>query len=99
MPKVVACGSREHAFKDFQNALKNQKHGLALLLVDSEGPVSKNISSWTHLQNQNGWERPAEVTDERAHLMVQCMEAWFLADREKLATFFGRGFNREVLPR
>ena len=32
-----------------------------------------------------------------AHLMVQCMEAWFLADKDCLAAFFGRGFNRNAL--
>ena len=28
--------------------------------------------------------------------MVQCMEAWFLADKDCLAAFFGLGFNRNV---
>ena len=27
------------------------------------------------------------------------MEAWFLADKDNLATFFGRGFNANALPR
>jgi hypothetical protein len=31
--------------------------------------------------------------------MVQCMEAWFLADEGALAGFFGDGFNRGALPR
>ena len=30
--------------------------------------------------------------------MVQCMEAWFLADRDTLAQFFGDGFNANPLP-
>ena len=30
--------------------------------------------------------------------MVQCMEAWLLADRETLADFFGSGFHGSVLP-
>jgi hypothetical protein len=30
--------------------------------------------------------------------MVQCMEAWFLADKDTLAAFFGNGFNRGALP-
>ena len=30
--------------------------------------------------------------------MVQCMEAWFLADVECLAEYFGEGFNRNALP-
>ena len=30
--------------------------------------------------------------------MVQCMEAWFLADREVVADYYGEGFNRNALP-
>ena len=30
--------------------------------------------------------------------MVQCMEAWFVADRETLAAFFGQHFNANALP-
>ena len=37
--------------------------------------------------------------DENAHLMVQFMEAWFLADRDALASYFGNGFNENPLPR
>ena len=47
---------------------------------------------------RDDWERPEEATDENAHLMVQCMEAWFLADKDRLAAYFGRGFNRNALP-
>ena len=31
--------------------------------------------------------------------MVQCMEAWFLADRAALAGYFGNGFSDNSLPR
>lgn len=30
--------------------------------------------------------------------MVQVMESWFLADRDKLAQHFGEGFNAKALP-
>ena len=30
--------------------------------------------------------------------MVQIMEAWFLADRQALAKYFGAGFNPSALP-
>jgi hypothetical protein len=33
-----------------------------------------------------------------AFLMVQAMEAWFLADREVLAAFYGDGFLANSLP-
>lgn len=30
--------------------------------------------------------------------MVQCMESWFIADRETLKKFFGQGFRENQLP-
>jgi hypothetical protein len=36
--------------------------------------------------------------DDQCHLMVQCMESWFLADREALARYFGPGFRNQALP-
>ena len=30
--------------------------------------------------------------------MVQCMEAWFLADKDCLATYYGNDFNQNALP-
>jgi hypothetical protein len=31
--------------------------------------------------------------------MVQCMEAWFLADKTTLARYYGDGFRESALPR
>ena len=36
--------------------------------------------------------------NSQCHLMVQCMESWFLADRETLKLFFGQGFKENQLP-
>ncbi len=30
--------------------------------------------------------------------MVQCMEAWFLADKAVLAEYYGNGFRQSALP-
>ena len=30
--------------------------------------------------------------------MVQCMENWFLADRETLRAYFGQGYKETALP-
>ena len=72
-----------------------------VLLVDSEAPVAEGVGPWTHLRNRrdDGWNRPADATDEHAHLMVQCMEAWFLADLQTLSRVFGNGFRPSALPR
>ena len=99
-PKIVACGGRGDAFRDFSIACRNaRKSSVPILLVDSEEAVAANASAWAHLKAQDSWDKPEGAADDSAHLMVQCMEAWFLADMECLAEFFGQGFNRNALPR
>ena len=99
MPKVVACGSRRRAFDRFCAALaKATNDDFVVLLVDSEAPVSRNAGPWQHLKSRDNWDQPADALDDNSHLMVQCMEAWFLADKEALAAYFGDGFNPNALP-
>ena len=99
MPRIVASGGRVKAFEDFRNALKKAgAEDFIVLLVDSEDGVRVEEGSWAHLKRRDNWDKPAAATDDNAHLMVQCMESWFLADQDKLAAFFGDGFNRGALP-
>lgn len=99
MPRIVASGRRMKAFEDFRNALQQAgAEDFIVLLVDSEDSVGVEEGSWAHLKRRDNWDRPVAATDENAHLMVQCMESWFLADKDKLATFFGDGFHRKALP-
>jgi len=96
MPAVVACGPRDDAFDSFCTAIKKSDPSeLPLLLVDSEEEVSK--SSWEHLSARDGWDKPEEATDNHVYLMVQCMEAWFLADPECLKSYFGDKFRESAL--
>lgn len=109
MPRIVSCGSRQNAYDDFCIALSNGES--AMLLVDSEDKIAPALLSfdkegkvvadpWTHLLCRVGdkWAKPKGANDNDCHLMVQCMEAWFLADRGTLQTFFGQGFNVNQLP-
>ena len=98
MPQVIACGGRQSAYAKFRTAVASgNEREFIVLLVDSEGPVAEGSSPWVHLMNRDGWNKPDDATDENSHLMVECMEAWFLADKDRLAVFFGRGFNRNAL--
>ena len=100
MPRVFPCGSRDDTLKDFRVALREVESGeIPLLLVDSEGPVTPNRKTWQHLRSRDGWERPNIASDDQAHLMVQCMESWFLADVPALRDFFGAGFKESSLPK
>jgi hypothetical protein len=106
-PRVVACGSREDAFDSFCVEVKNGKP--AMLLVDSEALVQKAYQDsddssfwqpWQHLKERpgDGWDKPSSTQDTDCHLMVICMESWFLADRSTLKSFFGQGFHERSLP-
>ena len=98
MPRIVACGGRQAAYDRFNTAC--QANETALLLIDSEDAVASGTSPWTHLANRrgDGFAKPVNANDDHCHLMVVCMESWFLADKDALARFFGQGFNANVLP-
>jgi Domain of unknown function (DUF4276) len=98
LPKVIACGPRTAAFSDFKSALADYKDEFIVLLVDAEAPVADGLGVWAHLKKRDSWDQPTGATDEQAHLMVQCMEAWFLTDRDTLKRYYGQGFRENALP-
>jgi hypothetical protein len=67
----------------------------AVLLVDSEDPVPEGLDAAAHLRKRDG--RTGPLLDGQVHLMVQCMEAWFLADILGLAAYYGNGFSEPAL--
>ncbi|GBE93127.1 DUF4276 family protein [Nostoc cycadae] len=93
---IIICGSRNNAFQDFKNALKNHPEAFNVLLVDAEAPV-KVESPWQHLKLRDNWNKPSEVDDSQCHLMVQAVEAWFIADIETLKKFYGQGFKENAI--
>ncbi|MBO1058746.1 MAG: DUF4276 family protein [Dolichospermum sp. JUN01] len=95
---ITICGTRNHAFRDFENALKSHPDAFNVLLVDAEAPVTKN-SPWEHLKFRDNWDKPAGVDDDNCHLMGQTMEAWFIADIETLRKFYGQGFKVSGIPK
>ncbi|HYO57066.1 DUF4276 family protein [Archangium sp.] len=98
-PRIIACGSRNEALDDFRTALRKHRDEHVVLLVDAEAPVPPEQAVWTHLRQRDGWAPPTGATEENTHLMVQCMESWFLADPAALTTYFGQGFQASALPR
>jgi len=98
--EVVACGGRSEAFKKFTRAHQGVIRGdYVILLVDSEEPVENDCSPWDHLRANDNWEKPKTAEDDQAHLMVQCMEAWFMADREAVVKYFDEGVTKDILER
>jgi len=92
---IIACGPRNAAFDAFETALRTHAAAFNVLLVDAEGAV--NQTPWGHLQERDGWNHP-HVADDHCHLMVQMMEAWFVADIDTLESFYGNGFRRQAIP-
>lgn len=105
-PRVVACGSRGDAYDSFCTEINSGNP--AMLLVDSEAAVIASHQQgkpdtwtpWVHLKQRQGdeWDKPDGATDVQCHFMVECMENWFLADRETVKRFFGQGFHMNFLP-
>lgn len=93
---IIACGGRNKTLDAFRIALEQHPDAFNVLLVDSESAVTS--PPWRHLQQKDGWEQPG-VDDAQCHLMVQEMEAWFLADLDALAGFYGAGFRRQAMPK
>ena len=96
MPRIIAAGGRGRAFDRFCTSFN--KGEPCMLLVDGEGPVTGD-SPWMHLKSRDGWTKPEGAENDHCYLMVQCMEAWFFADKPKLKAFFGQGFNENALPK
>ena len=99
MPRVVACGSRQRAYDQFCAAINEaEADSFIVLLVDSEAAVAASDSPWEHLKKRDNWTQPSAAADDSAQLMVQCMEAWFVADRQSLGVYFGKDFKAAALP-
>jgi hypothetical protein len=113
--KFVCCGGRQQAYEAFIHSLAVNPSTINALLVDSETPVDAVPANRAvdagiriaHLKQKDGgagrgqgdgWEFDS-VPPERIHLMVQCMEAWIVADPDKLEEFFKQKFKKGSLPK
>jgi hypothetical protein len=96
--EVVLVAGGATVVEDFMDAMNNYPNSFNVLLKDAEGPDNGNLV--THIRSDPHWRRNvgALVTDDQLHFMVQVMEAWFLADRQALHAYYGRGFLENRLP-
>lgn len=94
-PRLVACGGRRQALDRFNSAVQRGEE--SAVLIDREGPVG-NEAAKSFIERTESWKFPGAVTTEQVHLMIQCMEAWFLADPDAMEEYFGNGFRRDRLP-
>jgi hypothetical protein len=94
---IIACGTRDSARRDFKNALNNHPNAFNILLVDSEDPVTVK-SPKQHLINRDSWDLSG-IAEDQIHLMFPTMENWIIADVDALARFYGKGLNKNAIPK
>ena len=103
MLEIAVGGGQHEAFALFNSQLDrymkdNETEPRPLLLVDSEEPVAAGHTVWEHLRArvQHRFQQPAEADDDSAHMMVQAMETWFIADPPALQRFFDVSLDTSV---
>ena len=95
--RLIMCGSKYETFKDFLTAARSYQDSFVLFLLDSDAPLDENLTAKDFLQKQNPLWHLNYAEETQCHLMVQLMESWFFADKDKLAKFYGQNFNRNAL--
>ena len=93
---LILCGGRQAAYEAFMYAIDDHPDAFNVLLVDAEAAVVGK--KWAHLKKRDKWSSRG-LSEEHCHLMVQVMEAWFLAGPDGLEAYYSDpGFSRKALP-
>lgn len=92
---IILGGTRNETYEDFCRAARTHRDAHCFLLVDSEKEVSGHPKQ--HLIFSDGWHELTSVADDRCHLMVRIMEAWFLCDTDALRRYYGQGFRDNAI--
>jgi hypothetical protein len=90
--------------------LVDSETGIAQIPKDKAGEMDKAKDALirvAHLRQKqgtvergqgDGWELSDDLA-ARVHLMVQCMEAWIVADPDAMGGFYKKDFKKESLPK
>lgn len=101
MPRVITCYDQDNAFNELNSALVSaSKNDRLFLLVDAEEKVVA-ATAWEHVAQRKNHqhEKPSKAEEDQLHLMAQCMESWFLADRPALNKALSARLDESALPR
>lgn len=100
--QIVCAGSGSGTCKRFVNdwVKKQDQEVVKFLLVDSESEViTKDRRS--HLKQGHGQgvaQELSKIEEKYCHLMVQEMEAWFIADEKALKSVFPNDYQAGKIP-
>jgi hypothetical protein len=95
--RPITYGSKFETFKKFLDGKREYQDSFVLFLLDADAPIDENETPKSFLEKQNPTWHLQGAEENECHLMVQVMESWFLADKEKLAEFYGQKFNQNAL--
>jgi hypothetical protein len=99
IPKLVSCGGRDSAFKDFQTAHANKSNSdYVAMLIDSEDILTDLNETWNHLKIRDSWDKPPGSENNQVLFMTTCMETWIVADRDALTNHYGSKLQESALP-
>jgi hypothetical protein len=90
--RIIFCGSKSDTYDNFKYSLSDHRQAFNILLVDSDGPKELSQNCWQYL----GWNALG-TNESHCHLIVQEMEAWFIADIETLKNFYGRRLKEKAI--
>ena len=95
--RLVACGSRDEAYRAFRNERSFEPDTSSFLLVDSEDVMVSDTK--VHLsEREHHWEL-ATISIDYLHVMATTMETWIVSDHDAMESFYGRGLVLNSLPR
>jgi hypothetical protein len=89
-PRLIA--GEATAIADFLTGLRKHPGALNILLIDSERPDDGKL--FETICQPKGIDVRSR---NRVFWMVQCMEAWFLADAEALRKYYGKEFRENAV--
>lgn len=98
--QIVAAGDGPAAHKAYEKFVsRSEDDRIVFLLIDSEQHKERDLPNWEFLSRTRKLRKPKAAGVNSLGLMVQCMETWFLADRDAAIGYFRLGKGGDPLPR